>query len=436
MEPCRQLVPNVYRGYANSRQFLVCKTKRSQSVHYLYRPMTQSRNLLIKSKFALFVAFTLLAPCLTLEAHAQGSILRVACEGNDVGAEVSVNGKFKGECPLDMQVGTGTLQLRLVKKIDALRERVFEQNIRMGDGAVKKVEAVLSAPQLNPAAQRSEDERLAPARAAAALLVAERQRRDAEVARLRSERIGQVLTDFKARGVEPGNGRRFKDCAECPEMLLVPAGRFMMGSADDDGKPLHEVTIPYPLAIGAFEVTFDSWGACVQDGKCEQKYLRADLLRGHQPVIDASWNDGQAYGLWLSAKTGLLYRLLSEAEWEYACRAGAQQTYCGSDNLNAVAWHAGNSGSVHPVGQKQANAWGLFDMSGNAAEWVQDCYHANFVGAPTDGAAWTEENCVRAVSRGGASYSESKYLPTTFRNNPEKTATSISFGLRIARTLP
>lgn len=370
--------------------------------------------------------------------HAQGSMLRVACEGDAVRAEISINGVFKGECPLDIQVKTGTIQLRALKKIDASRERVFDDEFRMGDGVVKKVEVILSRPQLNPAAQRSEDERLAPARAAAALQVAEKQRRDVEAARLMDERIGQVLAELKAKGAAPGNGKQFKDCAECPEMVLVPAGRFMMGSNDDDGKPLREVTIPYPLAIGAFEVTFDSWGACVRDGKCAQRSLREDLARGRLPVITASWNDGLAYGQWLSAKTGFTYRLLSEAEWEYACRANAQQTYCGGDNLDAVAWHAGNSGNgyAHPVGQKQANAWGLFDMSGNAAEWVQDCYYANYFGAPTDGSARTNENCERAVSRGGAWGTESKYLPATFRNNPLKTSMSLYFGLRVARTIP
>jgi len=130
------------------------------------------------------------------------------------------------------------------------------------------------------------------------------------------------------------------------------------------------------------------------------------LTNKTHPVVGVSWDDATAYCQWLSERTGRNYRLPTEAEWEYAARGGRDSkgyTYAGGDDLDAVAWYYGNAnGKTHPVAQKQANELGLYDMSGNVYEWVQDCWHDSYAGAPKDGSAWTSGDCDRRVLRGGS----------------------------------
>ena len=183
-------------------------------------------------------------------------------------------------------------------------------------------------------------------------------------------------------------GKLVKDCPDCPEMVVLPAGSFEMGG--DTEKPVHAVSIGRPFAMAKTEVTQSQWRAVM--GSSPSSFARCDDC----PVEGISWNDAQKYVDKLSRMTGKVYRLPSEAEWEYACRAGGRQKYCGSDDVGSVAWHSapvgsGNSDSkTHPVAQKQANAFGLHDMSGNVAEWVEDCYHEHYNGAPVDGSAWID----------------------------------------------
>ena len=182
-------------------------------------------------------------------------------------------------------------------------------------------------------------------------------------------------------------GRVVKDCPDCPAMVVIPEGSFQMG--ERDGQPGHAVRIERPFAMAKTEVTQGQWRAVM--GANPSKHAACDDC----PVEAINWNDAQAYVEKLSSMTGKIYRLPSEAEWEYACRAGGRQEYCGSDDAGSAAWHGalvggGNSGGeTHPVAQKRANAFGMHDMSGNVAEWVEDCYHDNFNGAPVDGSAWT-----------------------------------------------
>lgn len=200
-------------------------------------------------------------------------------------------------------------------------------------------------------------------------------------------------------------GQTFRDCAGCPEMVAIPAGSFEMGSNDGerDERPVHRVGVP-AFALAKTEVTQSQWQAVMGSNPDRFKPC-GDAC----PMEKVSWQDAQDYVQRLSAKTGEPYRLPSEAEWEYACRAGSRQTYCGSDNLNSVAWYGKirnvSSGGNYPyaVGQKQANAFGLYDMSGNIWEWVEDCYHTSYVGAPSDGSAWISEcSGNRRVMRGGS----------------------------------
>ncbi|MDD5059282.1 MAG: SUMF1/EgtB/PvdO family nonheme iron enzyme [Sideroxydans sp.] len=232
------------------------------------------------------------------------------------------------------------------------------------------------------------------------------------------------------------SGSVFKDCADCPEMVLVPAGSFDMGSRQneteryDSESPLHRVTIGNAFALGKTEVTQGQWKAVMGDNPSGFTSCGDNC-----PVEKVGWNDAKEFVRKLSAKTGQQYRLPSEAEWEYACRAGGQQKYCGSDTQRDVAWYGDNSPRrTSPVAQKQANAFGLYDMSGNVWEWVEDSMHADYNGAPSDGSAWSEEGAKR-LFRGGSWYSPLPYLNKTTRLGDLPTYRDDSVGFRVARAV-
>jgi len=217
----------------------------------------------------------------------------------------------------------------------------------------------------------------------------------------------------------------------------LPSGSFMMGSPggeqgrkDNEG-PIHNVNVR-SFAMGKTEVTQGQWKAVMGSNPSKFSSCGNDC-----PVERVSWNEAQQFIEKLSQKTGKQYRLPSEAEWEYACRAGAQQSYCGSDNLDAVGWYYGNSGGkTHPVGQKQPNAWGLHDMSGNVYEWTQDCWNESYNGAPTDGKAWTQGDCGWRVVRGGSWSNEPQNARAANRDWGEMALRNYIVGFRLSRTLP
>lgn len=171
------------------------------------------------------------------------------------------------------------------------------------------------------------------------------------------------------------------------EMILVPAGKFMMGSDKKDReKPPHEVSVP-GFYIGKFQITQKQWQAVM--GNNPSRFKGDDL-----PVEEVAWHEAQAFCEKLRAMTGKAYRLPSEAEWEYACRAGTTGDYAGT--LDEMTWYNKNSDSKkHPVGQKKPNAFGLYDMHGNVWEWCEDVWHDNYYGAPPDGSAWLVERPAR-----------------------------------------
>ncbi len=260
---------------------------------------------------------------------------------------------------------------------------------------------------------------------------------------------GSVLTAQAERMLKPGE--TFSECVKtdgdyskyCPQMVVVPAGKFTMGSSatekdryDDEG-PQQEVTIARPFAVSKFELTFDQWDTCVQYGGCTR--LGSPFGDGKQPAINMSWDDAQEYVKWLSGLTGQSYRLLTEAEWEYAARAGSAGPYSFEGDasvLGEYAWYSENSGSrTHPVGEKRPNAFGLYDMHGNVWEWVEDCYHDRYNGAPTDGAAWTEGDCSRRVVRGGSWFGNPRYLRSAGRLRVATAYRLNYLGFRVGRTL-
>jgi formylglycine-generating enzyme required for sulfatase activity len=267
-------------------------------------------------------------------------------------------------------------------------------------------------------------------------------------------------------GVVPRAGQTFRDCPECPQMVVVPAGRFIMGSPaeeqgrDKDEGPPHAVSIPKAIAVGRYEVRFDEWALCVRDGAC-RAVPDAGFGRGARPVINVSYDDAQAYAQWLSTKSGKIYRLLSEAEWEYAARAGTSTARvwgegpdqaCAHANVAdqtlkpeltpelATLWafHNCSDGQPYsaPVGAYQPNAFGLYDMIGNVWEWVEDCYHADYSNVPIDGEASIKDMCEAYVVRGGGWFiSPEDARPANRIRNPPGNR-DFNLGFRLARTLP
>ena len=229
-----------------------------------------------------------------------------------------------------------------------------------------------------------------------------------------------------------------------PEMVMIPAGSFTMGSNDgqDDEKPPREVTIEKPFEVGKYEVTFNEWDNCVKDGGCKNKPSSLGWGRAKRPVINVSWDDVTKEFLpWLNKKTGKTYRLLTEAEWEYAARAGTTTKYSWGNETgkgNANCYGCGSqwdNKQTAPVGSFKPNGYGLFDMYGNAWEWVEDKWHSNYTGAPVDGSAWTSGDSSSRVLRGGSWFSDPNGLRSAYRfNNPPNNRIYL-VGFRLARTL-
>ena len=284
----------------------------------------------------------------------------------------------------------------------------------------------------------------------------EEARAKAEAERKRLALLQQQQEERKRAEAAEGKkvGQVFRDCPDCPEMVVMPAGSFMMGSpASEEGRsenegPQHTVTIAQPFAVGKFEVTFAEWDACVGAGGCKHKTSDADWGRGKRPVINVSWNDiTTEYLPWLSRKTGKTYRLLSEAEWEYAARAGTSTPFSTGRtitpeqaNFDGNYTYAGSAKGVYrrrtvEVGTYQPNSFGLYDMHGNVWEWLQDCWNGSYQSAPTDGSAWTTGDCGSRVLRGGSWGSLPLYLRSAIRVWFDPNFRNYGFGFRVGRTL-
>lgn len=255
-------------------------------------------------------------------------------------------------------------------------------------------------------------------------------------------------------------GRVFKDCAQCPEMVVIPGGSFVMGSPpDESGRrknegPQHRVTVKR-FAMGRYEVTFAQWDACTAARWCRRRPKDTGWGRGRRPVIDVSWSDAQQFTGWLNTKIGKArYRLPSEAEWEYAARAGTRTAYYwgaradrqyanyGSAITKFRGGPFGDTGGrdrwvfTSPVGSFPANRFGLYDVLGNVWEWVEDCWHESYA-APSDGSAWTTRiECRRHVIRGGSWRSSPLNLRSATRSAADFKDLSTLFGFRVSKTLP
>ena len=302
------------------------------------------------------------------------------------------------------------------------------------------------------------------------------------------EEAGRLAREWPA-------GKEFRDCAACPEMVVVSAGSFMMGSPegqdgrDSDEGPLHRVQISKPFAVGKNEVTLEEFARFVEEtgrsmgNSCtasgDEDWKRPGFSQSYShPVVCVNWEDAQSYAEWLSDETGTRYRLLNEAEWEYAARGGTTTSRYWGDNPSSACgnangydrtaeqgedeWlrgesHACSDGHAHtsPVGTFEANGFGLHDMLGNVHEWVEDCWHDSYTGAPADESAWigyeldfcyfgasADESawtacgyCSNRVLRGGSWGNGPSALRSANRSGRATGFRSYFNGFRVARTL-
>lgn len=254
-----------------------------------------------------------------------------------------------------------------------------------------------------------------------------------------------------------GTGRIFRDCATCPEMVMVPAGSFMMGSPESEiGRgsnegPQRKVTMR-GFAIGKYEVTFAQWDACAAEGGCAHKPGDETWGRGKRPVINVSWHDARELVAWLSRKSGKPYRLPTEAEWEYAARSiadasephppfstGSTINYRQANYDANFVYADGKMGLYRQktveVGTFRRNAFGLHDTHGNVWEWVEDCYRDSYRGAPADGAAVAARDCSLRILRGGAWNYYPQLLRSAYRYATAPEIRLDMVGLRVARSL-
>lgn len=241
-------------------------------------------------------------------------------------------------------------------------------------------------------------------------------------------------------------GDAFRDCDACPEMVVIPGGAFLMGSPENEpGRqenegPQRRVEIA-AFALGKFEVTFDAWDACAAAGACRDIQRGGGWTdgdqgwgRGARPAVTVSWNDAQDYVSWLNRQvSGAPYRLPSDAEWEYAARAGTTTSYSWGKGYDTA--QAADGARTEPVGSYAPNLFGLHDVHGNVREWMQDCWNDALIGAPPDGAVWTSGDCTRAVVRSGSWFDAPQHLRSAARNGTPRGFRSYAVGFRVARSL-
>jgi formylglycine-generating enzyme required for sulfatase activity/class 3 adenylate cyclase len=232
-----------------------------------------------------------------------------------------------------------------------------------------------------------------------------------------------------------GSPRTFKDCPRCPELAEVPGGAFMMGSSEDPSeKPVHQVTVQ-PFAIGRFPVTVGEWQQCAADKACSYEPNGDD----RSPARNLSWNDAQQYIAWLSKVAQHPYRLPTEAEWEYAARGGTSTRYWWGNQATVKTADCKGCGEPHdpqaplPVGSFAPNPFGLHDMGGGVDQWVSDCWHKDYNGAPRDGSSWEGPTCRERVVRGGSWRSDPTYVRAASRNFYDPAVRYPTHGFRVVR---
>lgn len=399
---------------------------------------------------------------------------RLAALPASVPAAAPLAGASSGSAQSEIERAWGLVQTsESVPVLEAFRKQYGAGNALYDQLAANRISALNAS-----AEKRKADE--------AAAAEARRKEEEQRVAMLAEEERKKKTAEEAARKAVavPKIGETFHDCPDCPEMVVVPAGAFLMGSPEseegryDDEGPQRTVNIAEPFAVGKFEVTRDEFEAfvsaaghkvadeCYQWTGSEWKKQSGSYLKpgfeqtGRHPAVCVRWDDAKAYVAWLSKKTGQSYRLLTEAEWEYAARgvtaATPQPRYHFGNDADGLCdyangadqsakqkfkdWTVSNctDGNVFtaPTGSFKPNAFGLFDMHGNVWEWVEDCYHDSYKGAPDDGSAWTTA-CTegRRVLRGGSWGVNPRYLRSASRFGSSTVDRVSYFGFRVARSL-
>ena len=239
-----------------------------------------------------------------------------------------------------------------------------------------------------------------------------------------------------------GSVATIKDCDVCPVMVALSPRPFMMGnnSSDPSERPAHKVVLRTPFAIGKYEVTVGQWNQCVRASVCPTMPSLGNV-HDNLPMRDVSWDEAQLYLKWLGTVSGKPYRLSTEAEWEYAARGGTTTRYWWGHEMrggNSSCEGCGEPWSEErppPVGSFPANPFGLNDMNGSVWEWVQDCWHSTYKGAPADGSAWVDGNCQARVIRGGSWRENGSYMLSTTRFKYDASVRQSQNGFRVARSL-
>jgi len=256
--------------------------------------------------------------------------------------------------------------------------------------------------------------------------------------------------------LKPAVGRAFQDCQACPSMMTLPTGTASLGAADGESgarpseMPKRPVTLSKMFAMSVTEVTFAQWDACVTAGGCQTRPSDNGWGRGRRPVINVSWSDAQSYASWLSSTTGFSYAIPSEAQWEYAARAGDTKALPAAAGLCAIANGAGKESGLKwansacsdpasdrtlPAGMLSKNAYGLKDMLGNVAEWTQDCNTLNLRDAPTNGEADERGSCGQRAVRGGSWFSGPDDLRYAARLMQRRGDSNDFTGFRVVRKI-
>lgn len=339
---------------------------------------------------------------LSSTTFADDALLRIRCADEAADAMVYVNGKAKGECPLDMSLPPGNYKLRVVKKIDATHDGVFEKDLLLSDGVAKAVDVALTS-QLSAEGKRQIQQAEADAKAAA--LRAEQERLAAEqAAMLKAEQ--QRLADEKAAAEKMAAEQRARiERAAVMEKLQGTYGKTW-------------TMMPY-------EVTFDDWEECTDDGGCNE-YEPDDMGwgEGKRPVVNVNYEDAVNYAQWLSKETGTRYRLPTEEEWEVAARAGTTTDYWWGNDIGVNNANCDGCGSkwggkkTAPVGSFQPNAYGLYDTVGNVWEWTASCYDAS---------------CQWRMVRGGSWYVDPGYLSASYRLETDASSRNLFYGFRLVQ---
>ena len=230
-----------------------------------------------------------------------------------------------------------------------------------------------------------------------------------------------------------------------PAMVILPTGSFRMGNLDGSGhsdeRPVRTVTISRPIAMGRYPITFEDYDRYVS-AMGAKRPGDAGWGRGRRPVINVNWHDAKAYAAWLSEQTGKRYRLPSESEWEYAARAGTETAYSWGNEIGVNRANCDGGGSrwdneqTSPIGSFEPNAFGLYDMHGNVWEWVEDGWHDNYEGAPSDGSAWASDGDGGSrVVRGGSWYDYPRYLRSAYRGRLRPSGRHDCYGFRLVQDL-